>query len=148
MPEGYCTGISYPANGTILAPRAAWRAWSGVRLSGAAAAARVTHTPPTERTPERPIAAPSVVDPERFTRTTAQAAARAYSFGERGLPAAFQSALPPAVLLPESFRGGCSFGAADPCSSWGRDLSCGRAYSGAGVAPISAEGQPVRNGAG
>ena len=30
-------------------------------------------------------------------------------------PAAFQSALPPAVLLPESFRGGCSFGAA-PCA--------------------------------
>src|SRR5215510_7908051 len=41
--------------------------------------------------------------------------ASAYSFGERRnlVPsAAFQSALPPAVLLPESFRGGCSFGAA------------------------------------
>jgi hypothetical protein len=42
----------------------------------------------------------------------------AYSFGERGKsepksrPAAFQSALSPTVLLPESFRGGCSFGAA------------------------------------
>src|ERR1700730_12440639 len=52
MPAGYCTGISYPANGTIL-------------------------------TPKRPITAPSVVAPERFPRTTAQATARAYSFGER-----------------------------------------------------------------
>ena len=40
----------------------------------------------------------------------------AYSFGGRPEcpPAAFQSALAPAVLLPESFRGGCSFGAAAP----------------------------------
>jgi hypothetical protein len=36
-------------------------------LSGAAVSARVTRTPPTERTPERPNLAPSVVDPERFT---------------------------------------------------------------------------------
>jgi len=36
-------------------------------------------------------------------------------------PAAFQSALPPAVLLPESFRGGCSFGSAHRFIS-GRDL--------------------------
>src|SRR5690242_14828332 len=28
-----------------------------------------------------------------------------------GVAPAFQSALPPTVLLPESFRGGCSFGA-------------------------------------
>src|SRR6516165_7266870 len=53
-------------------------------------------------------------------------------------PAALQSALPPAVLLPESFRGGCSFGAAPT-----RDLSCGRAYSTFCLAPTGAEGQPV-----
>src|SRR6202011_1620567 len=70
------------------------------------------------------------------------------SGGSNHSAAAFQSALPPAVLLPESFRGGCSFGAADPCSSRGRDLSCGRAYSATGVAPISAEGQPVPIGDG
>src|ERR1700739_2912798 len=49
-------------------------------------------------------------------------------------PAALQSALPPAVLLPESFRGGCSFGAAPT-----RDLSCGRVYSAACLAPTGAE---------
>src|SRR5689334_9610614 len=34
IPVGYCTGISNPANGTILAPRATWVSWSGVRFSG------------------------------------------------------------------------------------------------------------------
>src|SRR5205823_10031808 len=67
----------------------------------------------------------------------------AYSFGERpGVcvrPAAFQSALPPAVLLPESFRGGCSFGAAAPDVRSGRDLSCGRAY---GSSLFSTAGRP------
>ena len=48
--------------------------------------------------------------------------------------AAFQSALAPAVLLPESFRGGCSFGAAAP-ETPGRGLSCGRAYGPPYVAP-------------
>ena len=76
----------------------------------------------------RPGDAPSVVDPERFTsagrimrpgrglllRCAAQAAT--------ARPAAFQSALPPAVLLPESFRGGCSFGAAPPIKSGARPL--------------------------
>ena len=33
MPVGYCTGISKPAKGTILAPRATWISWKGVRLS-------------------------------------------------------------------------------------------------------------------
>ena len=52
----------------------------------------------------------------------------AYSFGEQGKsipktwPAAFQSALSPAVLLPESFRGGCSFGAALPAHTRARPL--------------------------
>src|SRR5438132_13929638 len=115
MPEGYCTGISYPANGTILAPSAIWRAWSGVRLSGDAAAARITRAPPTERTPKRPNLAPSVVDPERFTSAAGEPRpGLTPSVSCRNLlpAAAFQSALPPAVLLPESFRGGCSFGAA------------------------------------
>ncbi len=35
IPVGYCTGISKPAKGTILAPRATWMAWKGVFLSGA-----------------------------------------------------------------------------------------------------------------
>src|SRR5512144_711182 len=33
MPAGYVTGISYPAKGTIFAPSATWKSWSGVRLS-------------------------------------------------------------------------------------------------------------------
>ena len=57
--------------------------------------------------------------------------------------AAFQSALPPAVLLPESFRGGCSFGAAP----YPRDLSCGRAYSPESLAPSAPRGQAVRSAA-
>src|SRR5215469_5557276 len=59
--------------------------------------------------------APSVVDPERFTATEAEPrpGLTPSVSGRRLVPAAaFQSALPPAVLLPESFRGGCSFGAA------------------------------------
>src|SRR5207244_11000543 len=80
----------------------------------------------------RPGAAPSVLYPERFTEPAASGVrTAAYSFGVRAgsvvWPAAFQSALSPAVLLPESFRGGCSFGAA-PRFTPGRDLSCGRAY--------------------
>jgi hypothetical protein len=71
--------------------------------------------------------------------------AAAYSFGVpaslKGSPAAFQSALPPTVLLPESFRGGCSFGAAPPDLTSGRDLSCGRAYGGPCVAPRDGAGQ-------
>ena len=30
MTPSYCTGISQPANGTIRAPAATWRSWSGV----------------------------------------------------------------------------------------------------------------------
>src|ERR1700688_4629429 len=30
MPAGYWTGISNPAKGTILAPRATWMSWNGV----------------------------------------------------------------------------------------------------------------------
>ena len=37
MPE-YSTGMSQPPNGTILAPKARWRAWSGVFFRGPAAA--------------------------------------------------------------------------------------------------------------
>ena len=33
MPVGYWTGISKPANGTILAPSATWMSWKGVRFS-------------------------------------------------------------------------------------------------------------------
>src|SRR5579862_9321522 len=33
IPDGYARGISYPANGTILAPRATCRSYSAVRLS-------------------------------------------------------------------------------------------------------------------
>ena len=110
-----------PANGTILAPSARWREWSGVRLSGAAAAARVT-TPPTERTPiVRPLPPLSWTlrdSPEPHPR----AAGLTPSVSGRSSAAAFQSALPPAVLLPESFRGGCSFGAAHPHSSGARPL--------------------------
>src|SRR6516165_6965074 len=58
-------------------------------------------------------------------------------------PAAFQSALAPAVLLPESFRGGCSFGAAPA-----RDLSCGRAYSACCLSPVGPGGQLVSRGRG
>ena len=69
--------------------------------------------------------------------------AAVYSFGERpGATtwlAAFQSALPPAVLLPESFRGGCSFGAAP----FGRDLSCGRAYGKPSLPLLAGGGQPL-----
>ena len=35
MPVNYPTGISQPANGTILAPSALWTSASGVRLSAA-----------------------------------------------------------------------------------------------------------------
>src|SRR6516165_2470282 len=58
-------------------------------------------------------------------------------------PAAFQSALAPAVLLPESFRGGCSFGAAPA-----RDLSCGRAYSAFCLSSVGPGGQLVSRGKG
>jgi hypothetical protein len=99
---------------------------------------------------QAPGDAPSVVDPERFTRpilnpTPSRGGAGqgpAYSFGERvGVlfpTAAFQSALPPAVLLPESFRGGCSFGAA-----LSRGLSCGRAISAASLASAEPKDQRV-----
>src|SRR5262249_10202188 len=54
------------------------------------------------------------------------APAPAYSVGERPASeepaAAFQSALPPTVLLPESFRGGCSFGAATLAYAEARSL--------------------------
>ncbi len=59
---------------------------------------------------------PSVLGPERFTdfRSRKRRGNRLYSFGGTaqvsGRPA-FQSVFTPAVLLPESFRGGCSFGA-------------------------------------
>jgi hypothetical protein len=33
MPVGYCTGISYPAKGTIFAPRRTCSSCSGVRFS-------------------------------------------------------------------------------------------------------------------
>src|SRR5581483_577916 len=56
--------------------------------------------------------APSVLGPERF----AVARREAYIFGEvaatRATTACFPELEPCAVLLPESFRGGCSFGAA------------------------------------
>ncbi len=73
--------------------------------------------------------APSVVDPERFTGpalSTGLGLLLRRAAGLRGPAAAFQSALPPAVLLPESFRGGCSFGAAFP-------IPIGEAASPAGV---------------
>ena len=56
--------------------------------------------------------APSVAGPERFA-AAAQRLPRAYSFGETLstlTTSAFQSADSRAVLSPESFRGGCSFG--------------------------------------
>src|SRR5690349_15280494 len=96
----------------------------------------------------RPGDAPSVVGPERFTAAGAHSGERAaaYSFGVRASPsdspAAFQSALPPAVLLPESLRGGCSFGAALLTFWPGRDLSCGRAYGAPCVAPPAGGSQP------
>src|SRR5262249_34088073 len=61
--------------------------------------------------------APSVVDPESFTPAAGEPRpGLTPSVSDRRYrpAAAFQSALAPAVLLPESFRGGCSFGAA-PC---------------------------------
>src|SRR5260370_36310633 len=82
----------------------------------------------------RPGDAPSVVGPERFTAAGAHSGERAaaYSFGVRSSlkdsPAAFQSALPPTVLLPESFQGGCSLGAPSPDLGPGRDLSSRPAY--------------------
>src|SRR6516162_8641119 len=147
MPDGYCTGISYPAKGTILAPRARWREWSGVRLSGAASGATVTR-PPTERTPSvRPMPPLSwTLRDSPDPHPTLLRWGKGWGGGELTpsvsgrSPAAFQSALPPAVLLPESFRGGCSFGAAAPCSNRGRDLSCGRAYSVICLAPLGVQG--------
>src|SRR5512138_466917 len=41
MPCGYCTGISQPAKGTILAPSATCFSWNGVRLSAACVVAVV-----------------------------------------------------------------------------------------------------------
>src|SRR5205814_10096344 len=113
---------------------------------GAAVSARVTRAPPAERTPERPNLAPSVVDPERFTSAAGEPCpGLTPSVSRRTLcpAAAFQSALPPAVLLPESFRGGCSFGAARSEVKSGRDLSCGRAYGAPCVPPRTGGSQPL-----
>ena len=72
--------------------------------------------------------------------------AAAYSFGVRpslmGSSAAFQSALPPAVLLPESFRGGCSFGAALPDLGQGATSPAGVHTAAPCVAPQKGGGQP------
>ena len=80
--EGYCTGISKPAKGTIFCAKGEMERVDGVGLSGG---------------------------------------------GSKG-----RSVLPAAVLLPESFRGGCSFGPAP---------SRGGAYSAACSAPAGPGGQ-------
>ena len=50
--------------------------------------------------------APSVGLPERLTRQKKLA----FSFGETTEAVCFPESHPPAIRLPESFRGGCSFG--------------------------------------
>src|SRR5712691_2841521 len=74
--------------------------------------------------------------------------AAAYSFGVRasldGSPAAFQSALPPAVLLPVSFRGGCSFGAATLTDAKGATSPAGVHTAALCVAPQERAGQSLR----
>ena len=71
--------------------------------------------PPTERTRERPTLPPlswTLRDSPSATGEPWPRLTPSVSGGASTPAAAFQSALPPAVLLPESFRGGCSFGAA------------------------------------
>ena len=43
--SAYCTGIEYPAKGTILPPWATWRSWRPVRRSGSAAEAAYPRGP-------------------------------------------------------------------------------------------------------
>src|SRR5580704_6666314 len=116
----------------MRAPSATCSAWSGVWRSGAAESAGnspgVTGAPPSRRRARRHQRCPLC----RFSLRDSPPASRRLTPSVSGRPprptAAFQSALSPAVLLPESFRGGCSFGAARPSFYWGRGLSCGRAY--------------------
>src|SRR5438067_9458863 len=111
----------------MRAPRSRCRPWSGVCRNGAdSAETDRAHLRQHGRNP-RPGDAPSVVDPERFTAADPPSGSRprltpSVSDPARWPAAAFQSALPPAVLLPESFRGGCSFGAAPPGQTRARPL--------------------------
>lgn len=68
----------------------------------------MSHRPGT-----RPSGASSVMEPERFHQRNSCSACLSPSVSKtpQGRQAAFQRAIPRAVLLPESFRGRCSFGA-------------------------------------
>src|SRR5690348_9201676 len=122
----------------MRAPNETCSAWRGVFWRGAWGWSLKGLAPDNfeARLGDRRDGDPSVREPERFTAGDARAV---YLFGEtRALDAsAFQSALALTVLLPESFRGGCSFGA-EPrvtpraarslpsgCFRHGRDLSTG-----------------------
>ena len=86
-------------------------AWSGVRCSARIGHRRHAsyHGPAAqEQCPRQPVEAPSVMGPESITPS---ADARLPLRWASGAAAAFQMSSPLAVLLPESFRGGCSFGA-------------------------------------
>src|SRR5437763_8051675 len=96
----------------------------------------------------RPGDPPSVVDPERFTAADPPSGSwprltPSVSDPARWPAAAFQSALPPAVLSPESFRGGCSFGAAHPGLHQGATSPAGVHTAAPCLAPAGSRSQYV-----
>ena len=100
--QGYCTGMSYPAKGTILAPSSTCRSYSGVRVQ---IAMRVSPIRPC-RLENHPASHPPHMRP---LMPPLSFRLRSLSLRRTRLRLSPESFVH-TVLGPESFRGGCSFG--------------------------------------
>ena len=120
IPAGYCTGRLQPAKSTMRPPSSRWRSWSGVRRARRALEEDGSLKAGTPRAVGRTLArrrfSPLCPRPESIDAGPAELPACALPLRwsaarPAGRRARSPECHPPAVRWPESFRGGCSFGA-------------------------------------